>query len=143
MHGISMEQVGFTGDSVESEWGRLRSALLVLYNTFGTQLMMLLSLPLLLGPRRPGSAAAGGPAPTRLLLLLYMTWQAVGTACATACAAVHRRHLMVWAIFAPKFCFETVVLLISCVALLLLALWASLLRAGVTERTPGLRRRDD
>lgn len=111
---VTASFVGFTGDSVESELGRLRSAVLVFYNTFGTQIMMLISLPLLL---LHGGKQLSWPSPavssaakvsTRLLILLYLLWLVIAALCAAICAAVHRRHLMVWAIFAPKFCFEAV-----------------------------------
>jgi len=35
-------------------------------------------------------------------------FRAVAVASATLCAALHRRHLMVWAIFAPKFVFDAI-----------------------------------
>ena len=44
------------------------------------------------------------------------------TACAaTASAAIQRRHLMVWALFAPKFVFEAVTLLVCDAVLVLMA----------------------
>jgi phosphatidylinositol glycan class O len=35
-------------------------------------------------------------------------FRALAATCATLCAFIHRRHLMVWAIFAPKFVFDAI-----------------------------------
>eukprot|EP00750_Incisomonas_marina_P019165 INCI3240.4.p1 GENE.INCI3240.4~~INCI3240.4.p1 ORF type:complete len:977 (+),score=119.90 INCI3240.4:1013-3943(+) len=45
----------------------------------------------------------------------YGLWLAVEAVAAACCAAVHRRHLFVWAIFAPKFVFAAgFLVLVSC-----------------------------
>lgn len=59
--------------------------------------------------------------------------QVLATACA---AAVHRRHLMVWKIFAPRFIFEAAsFLVVSAVLLLVLlvVLWIDRAVARVTK----------
>jgi phosphatidylinositol glycan class O len=35
-------------------------------------------------------------------------FRAFAATCAALCAFIHRRHLMVWAIFAPKFVFDAI-----------------------------------
>lgn len=42
------------------------------------------------------------------IALQLVCWHTIGAVCATTCALLHRRHLMVWAVFAPKFCFEAI-----------------------------------
>lgn len=51
--------------------------------------------------------------------LQYVTFLALKMLAVCAASALHRRHLMVWKIFAPKFIFEGVSFLVSCVCLLL------------------------
>jgi phosphatidylinositol glycan class O len=161
---VTASFVGFTGDSVESSWGTIRSSLLVFYNTFATQIMLLISVHLLLrDDARAGGAhvarAGGAHVPRGLdgrrgmsrhgfVLLLYALWQGLGALCAAGCAYVHRRHLFVWAIFAPKFCFEAVTLLLSSALIMGMAGWLSLGNinsnsASEADRADGRRRRDD
>ena len=52
-----------------------------------------------------------------VLLYVYLH-----TTCAAAAAAVHRRHLMVWKIFAPRFIFEAVGSILSSILLALVVL---------------------
>ena len=56
--------------------------------------------------------------------VVSMSCRTLTGAAATASAAMQRRHLMVWALFAPKFLFEAVTLLVCDVALVLVALAA-------------------
>ena len=56
--------------------------------------------------------------------LAAMSCRTLTVAAATASAAIQRRHLMVWALFAPKYLFEAVTLLICDVVLVLVALAA-------------------
>ena len=50
--------------------------------------------------------------------LAFVTARTLNAAVATACAAVLRRHLMVWALFAPKFLFDACILLVCDAAIL-------------------------
>ncbi len=56
--------------------------------------------------------------------VVSMSCRTLTAAAATASALIQRRHLMVWALFAPKFLFEAVTLLVCDVALVLVALAA-------------------
>lgn len=47
-----------------------------------------------------------------------MTCRSLTAVAATASAAIQRRHLMVWALFAPKFLFDAVTLMVCDVTLL-------------------------
>ena len=58
------------------------------------------------------------------LSLKIAFFRAVAVASATLCAALHRRHLMVWAIFAPKFVFDAVGSSVADITALLLLLIA-------------------
>lgn len=86
-------------------------------NTFGNYALALLALPWLLVAGRSSQVAAW-----RAALLAFLAFFALNAAVSTAFVALQRRHLMVWAIFAPKFLFDGVALLVADVlALLLLA----------------------
>ena len=54
-----------------------------------------------------------------LAALVSMLCRTLTAAAATMSAAIQRRHLMVWALFAPKFVFEAVTLLVCDVVLVL------------------------
>jgi phosphatidylinositol glycan class O len=55
-------------------------------------------------------------------ILLYLMLHAATTFVDMIAVTIHRRHLMVWAIFAPKFIFDELSLIVLCVCILLLAL---------------------
>ena len=57
----------------------------------------------------------------RRVVLAFMTCHSLTAVAATISAALQRRHLMVWALFAPKFVFEATTLVVCDVALILLA----------------------
>lgn len=80
-------QTGFVG--YPTDFNFIRSGLLLALNTFAPFAAALL-LAALLEPCTAG-------------LLFHRCWTA---ACCCACAALHRRHLMVWGVFAPKLLFE-------------------------------------
>ncbi|KAJ3214331.1 mannose-ethanolamine phosphotransferase gpi13 [Dinochytrium kinnereticum] len=90
------------------------SPVMVALNTFGGPLLALLSSPLLPLWRRP----VVGPTQERTVRELTFTilWQVIGTSAmgmmATAFCGHFRRHLMVWKIFAPKFIFADVLVVI-------------------------------
>jgi predicted AlkP superfamily pyrophosphatase or phosphodiesterase len=54
-------------------------------------------------------------------LAILLTPATVGALCTCIFCFITRRELMVWAIFAPKFCFEAVGVWVTCLALLLAA----------------------
>jgi GPI ethanolamine phosphate transferase 3 subunit O len=59
--------------------------------------------------RREENISSRAKAMSTPLLCMY-TWCAYRmflVACSCGCALIHRRHLMVWAVFAPKVAFET------------------------------------
>lgn len=98
----------------------VRSAVLVGTETFAGWTLATLALPLLLRQqpvhRRPRPETRLDPLGTALLAL-----GAVRSATALAAmlsAAVQRRHLYVWALFAPRFAFEACFLILSDVAAL-------------------------
>lgn len=54
----------------------------------------------------------------RTAAIVFMTVGTLNAAVATASAAIQRRHLMVWALFAPKFLFDACILLVCDAAVL-------------------------
>ncbi|KAG2928100.1 hypothetical protein PC129_g1824 [Phytophthora cactorum] len=83
-------------------------------NTFGCFALAVLALPWLnLTQQQPQSTGTS-------LLLAFSAYFSLNTLVSTLFVALQRRHLMVWAIFAPKFIFDGVVLLFTEFLLLLL-----------------------
>ena len=101
--------VGFA--DVHSGVGKARSAMLVLYNTFGTQVLSWVGVPLLSVPMSAAERRAG--ADHTVTVLLCILWQAVAVLLTSISAAMHRRHLMMWRVFAPNLCFEAIGLYLS------------------------------
>lgn len=146
---VSSCLAGFVGSDEFHLW---RSAALMALNTFGPMLLALLALPAILrhvaaAANAPATAAPaggqakeaqgsqagqGGPAAAvagleeagcrQQPLLVAGLVRAAAAFCATLSAAVQRRHLYAWALFAPKFAFEACFLLLTDAVLLLLAL---------------------
>ena len=54
----------------------------------------------------------------RVASVAFLTTRTLNAAVATASAAIQRRHLMVWALFAPKFLFDACILLVCDVVVL-------------------------
>lgn len=122
---------GFVGSDEFHLW---RSGILVATHTFGGLLLALLALPHVVeyvqaAARRAHTArqqkrtnrAAGGAgpaAPLRQAVLVAGLVRALPAFCAMLSAGVQRRHLYVWALFAPKHVFEACFLLLTDVALL-------------------------
>lgn len=50
--------------------------------------------------------------------MIFLTARTLNAAVATASAAIQRRHLMVWALFAPKLLFDACILLVCDAAVL-------------------------
>jgi len=113
--------VGFA--DVHSGVGKARSAMLVLYNTFGTQVLSWVGVPLLSVPLSAAERRAG--AHHTVTVLLCILWQAVAVLLTSVSAAMHRRHLMMWRVFAPNFCFEAIGLYLSTCVFLTILCFAS------------------
>ncbi|VDK44489.1 unnamed protein product [Anisakis simplex] len=52
----------------------------------------------------------------------FLIFTSIPVLCTCMAAAIHRRHLMVWAIFAPKFIFEGVSLCVVCITIMFINL---------------------
>ena len=77
-------------------------------NTFAFQLGLALAVPLVAANLSRGQRHAVPPHNLlRGLSLTCTTVRTVNAFVALSSAALQRRHLMVWALFAPKFLFET------------------------------------
>ncbi len=114
---------GFVG---YEDFGLLRSGALVAVDAFGGMALVVLDMAaagslLDSGGKKARNRKVVGP-----VLLLAAAARAAATAAATLSAAVQRRHLYAWALFAPKFAFE--VFFLAATDLLLLGLAAA---AGV------------
>ena len=83
---------------------------LLAVNTWSGNIVACASLPAAAAELVPATSAAGFPPAFQAALarvsLGYGLMQNVGLLVSTAFVALERRHLMVWAIFAPKFAFE-------------------------------------
>lgn len=84
-------------------------------NTFGCLALAVLALPWI-NLTQHQQKARGEPQ----ILLAFSTYFSLNALVSTLFVALQRRHLMVWAIFAPKYIYDGVVLLITEVLLLLL-----------------------
>jgi hypothetical protein len=82
-----------------------RAVPLTLLHLLGPYILVALLAPVVVssvrGPTDPD------PAPGVSLSLLGFQWAVAGVTCAFV--VTHRRHLMVWSIFAPKLAFEVVI----------------------------------
>jgi len=131
---LPLSPAGFVGSDEFSLW---RSGTLVALNTFGGLLLALLALPYIVeyvqaaaGSSSPakqrgrGSKAAapgGSGAALRRAVLVAGLVRATPAFCAMLSAGVQRRHLYVWALFAPKYVFEACFLLLTDTVLPLVA----------------------
>ena len=70
-------------------------------------------------PRGEGSVGVGYRDSLARSALVFMTCRTLTAMAAATSAAIQRRHLMVWALFAPKFLFEAVTLIVCDAALLM------------------------
>lgn len=112
---------GFVGFD---EFHLLRSAALLVIHTFGAMLLTVLALPAFLSvlagddqqtehSMQPKHSPALAPTPDswRNGILVFLFVRSCTAFAAMLSAAVQRRHLYAWAIFAPKFAFEAVFLI--------------------------------
>ena len=93
-----------------------RGALLMTVQTYGGIMAAALALPALCVRLAGGERASSRP-----LLILGLA-RSLTTFTAALSAAIQRRHLYVWALFAPKLAFEACFLAATDVALLLASL---------------------
>ena len=93
---IGSAYVGF------EEFDKTRSGFFLALNTLASHIMFSLGLPFLAFPK-------GSTAKEAIYLTLLISLRAVAT---TLFVTLERRHLMVWAIFAPKFAFDAIILLV-------------------------------
>eukprot|EP01135_Chromosphaera_perkinsii_P005499 Nk52_evm48s352 gene=Nk52_evmTU48s352 len=113
------------------------SGVLVVINTFSAHIFFVLGCPLLIyGVVIIASSYSGAQIGEHVLekhketlkmrlfftYIVFMLLLQTTTASSAFAATIHRRHLMVWKIFAPKFIFEAVGSLISSLFLLVLSL---------------------
>lgn len=124
---------GFVGFD---EFHLLRSAALLVIHTFGAMVLVALALPITLCVLQQTAEAAREPCNGRQhapelppvgpgwerALLAFLLVRSSTTFAAMLSAAVQRRHLYAWALFAPKFAFEAVFLLGTDALLALLCL---------------------
>ena len=95
-------------------------------NTFGGMLLAVLALPALLHHVRSANDAADAAATidsgdTAQALLVVGVVRTLPALCSTVSAAVQRRHLYAWALFAPKFVFEAFFLVLTDLVLVILS----------------------
>ncbi|OWM63229.1 hypothetical protein CDL15_Pgr010629 [Punica granatum] len=105
------------------EFVLVRQAILLTIDTFGfSHIIPIFGLPFLLltaGDEKKGF-------PFARLSLVYMIYGFITAATVTAtllCVMVHRRHLMVWGLFAPKFVFDVVGLMLTDVLICVASLY--------------------
>lgn len=114
-----------------SEGMHLMSGCLIGINTWGTFLTLAVALPLLVAWSPASSWVSSTPSPRELWLLrdpngrvelrlglqritlLFQLLFALSTLLSCTAAGLHRRHLMVWKIFAPRVIFDCVKLLVT------------------------------
>uniref|UniRef100_A0A0N4VFJ6 GPI ethanolamine phosphate transferase 3 n=1 Tax=Enterobius vermicularis TaxID=51028 RepID=A0A0N4VFJ6_ENTVE len=96
-------------------------AMLIICHLFSSHIIIIAALPYSIAKHvesDPFFSPYGLIRRSSLFLLLY----GFQVLCICVAAFVHRRHLMVWKIFAPKFVFESVSLLVVCITLVLVNL---------------------
>lgn len=110
------------------EFMLIRQAILLTIDTFGcSHLLPIFGLPLLVSQRHLN----GQPKHSKLhiavqlcqVFLMYGFITTTALAFTAMCVTLHRRHLMVWGLFAPKYVFEVVGLILTDVLICLAALY--------------------
>ncbi|KAJ4802575.1 GPI ethanolamine phosphate transferase 3 [Rhynchospora pubera] len=110
------------------EFKVVRQAILLFVDTFGiSHILPIFSLPFLV--TIPNSSSSKGRDKTVIFLnltqvyLLYGLITAITTTFTVLCVAIQRRHLMVWGLFAPKYVFDAISLLLTDVLICVSALY--------------------
>lgn len=109
------------------EFNLVRQAILLAIDTFGfSHILPIFGLPLLVSHR----ALNYQKNPTNLLFaqlsqvfLMYGLITATASTFTILCVTIHRRHLMVWGLFAPKFVFDAVGLILTDVLICVASLY--------------------
>lgn len=91
------------------------SGFLVVFNTLAPRLIMTVEAGMLI------SNTYGYQSKSRYLML-YWLWNALMVIFSVSCVHIHAKHLMVWAIFAPKFIFDSISLVATSIIVLLFLL---------------------
>lgn len=110
------------------EFMLIRQAILLTIDTFGfSHLLPIFGLPLLVSQRhlngQPNYSKLHIAAQLCQVFLIYGFITTTALAFTAMCVTVHRRHLMVWGLFAPKYVFEVVGLILTDVLICLAALY--------------------
>ncbi|XP_027164375.1 GPI ethanolamine phosphate transferase 3-like isoform X2 [Coffea eugenioides] len=100
------------------EFNLIRQAVLLALDTFGfSHILPILGLPLLVALLHSRRKAKQGnnlfPIQLCQVYLMYGLIMAVSVTFTILCVTIQRRHLMVWGLFAPKFVFDVVGLILS------------------------------
>ncbi|XP_060972946.1 uncharacterized protein LOC115725084 isoform X1 [Cannabis sativa] len=106
----------------------IRQAILLTIDTFGLSLILpIFGLPFLVGCNHSTSLTGEGKnaifASLSLVYLMYGLIMATTVTVTMICVTIHRRHLMVWGLFAPKFVFDVVGLLLTDILICLASLY--------------------
>lgn len=106
----------------------LVGGILLFINTFGLEVSLLVSLPLLCGGRSSSdmNRSLGGVTYLDQVALAVSTLSCVRTCLSMLNAYIQRRHLMLWAVFAPKFVFDAVMQAVLSTAVVVM--WALVCR---------------
>ncbi|DAZ94731.1 TPA: hypothetical protein N0F65_012684 [Lagenidium giganteum] len=94
---------------------------LLAFNTYGNYLVLLAALPLLLFNFVSKKSWQGLRSQWWQAVLAIVAYFALNATVSTVFVGIQRRHLMVWAIFAPKYIFDGITLLVIEALLLLLS----------------------
>lgn len=120
------------------------SPILVVLNTLGSHIITALAIPLFVFWNVTPTMAHQTPLPLLRNLLRasvgYMTVTAIVAGATAVCAAVLRRHLMVWKVFAPRFMIGAVGLLVVDAVVIVFAVgWAGLATLRKVEARVGTK----
>jgi len=96
------------------EFGYYRGAIMMGFNTFGSYIIIVMLLPLVIKKKIPKmiNKPFAKSEIVFILSILFSMCQCLRAIVMTGFVAIERRHLMVWAIFAPKYIFDVVTLLV-------------------------------
>ncbi|XP_058099385.1 uncharacterized protein LOC131243812 isoform X2 [Magnolia sinica] len=110
------------------DFNLIRQGVLLAIDTFGiSHILPIISLPFLVATRYPYSTGDRGKEIFFMNLtqvfLIYGLITAVTTTFTIICVTIQRRHLMVWGLFAPKYVFDVVGLILTDVLICLASLY--------------------
>uniref|UniRef100_A0A803LWD1 GPI ethanolamine phosphate transferase 2 C-terminal domain-containing protein n=2 Tax=Chenopodium quinoa TaxID=63459 RepID=A0A803LWD1_CHEQI len=110
------------------EFMLVRQAILLAIDTFGFSLLLpIFGLPILITQRHSNNEKTQSKlsvsAQLSQVYLMYGCMTTISVACMVLCVTIQRRHLMVWGLFAPKYVFDVVGLLLTDVLVCLATLY--------------------